>query len=178
MGIGGGRSRFRQDYTHNRPRGHRTLTDHLELTIAVQPQAVEAAADLLRRHAPAGVSIEPPFQALDEDGNVAFDSASPIQLRVWLPASAPDRSLDALRRDLAGLGEAAMRVLGHRRRHGQRPLDQLGRGEVFQGSGQIKFVQRGVRHGEISVWAARIAARAPPLHTHARLTQGRHSPYR
>ncbi|MCH7488146.1 MAG: 50S ribosomal protein L11 methyltransferase [Chloroflexi bacterium] len=111
MGIGGGRSRIRQDYTHSRPRGHRTLTDHLELTIAVQPQAVEAAADLLRRHAPAGVSIEPPFQALDEDGNVAFDSASPIQLRVWLPAGAPDRSLDALRRDLAELGDGVVQPL-------------------------------------------------------------------
>ena len=77
----------------------------------MQPQAVEAAADLLRRHAPAGVSIEPPFRALDEDGNVAFDSASPTQLRVWLPASAPDRSLDALRRDLAELGDGVVQPL-------------------------------------------------------------------
>ena len=77
----------------------------------MQPQAVEEAADLLRRYAPAGVSIEPPFQALDEDGNVAFDSASPTQLRVWLPAGAPDRGLDALRRDLAELGDGIVQPL-------------------------------------------------------------------
>ncbi len=77
----------------------------------MQPQAVEAAADLLRRHAPAGVSIEPPFQALDEDGNVAFDSASPTQLRVWLPAGGDDSDLDALRRDLAELGDCIVQPL-------------------------------------------------------------------
>ncbi len=76
----------------------------------MQPQAVEAAADLLRRYAPAGISIEPPFHALDEDGNVAFDNTSPTQLRVWLPAG-DDSDLDALRRDLAELGAGIVQPL-------------------------------------------------------------------
>ena len=58
----------------------------LELAIAVRPHAVEAMADLLRRFAPAGVSIEPPFDAIDEEGGVAIHESDAIRLRIWLPA--------------------------------------------------------------------------------------------
>ena len=78
--------------------------DYLELTVAVRPDAAEAAADLLRRHVPAGVSIEPPYRATDEDGGVALDAAAPVRLRAWLPAGREANAAVALlRRELRAL---------------------------------------------------------------------------
>ena len=82
--------------------------------VAVRPQAVEAAADLLRRYVPAGVSIEAPYQALDENREVALDEAAPVRLRAWLPAgSAESRAaLAVLRRELRALGEGDLGLGG------------------------------------------------------------------
>ena len=79
--------------------------EHLELAIAVRPHAVEAIADLLRRYAPSGVSIETPFDAIDEEGGVAFPIDRPVRLRVWLPAGqdATEYAIDHLRSDLLDL---------------------------------------------------------------------------
>ena len=86
---------------------------YLELTVSVRPQAVEAAADLLRSHVPAGVSIEPPFDAIDEDGNVALDAGQPVRLRAWLPAEVDGSraAVATLRHDLRALGDALVRPL-------------------------------------------------------------------
>lgn len=79
--------------------------DYLELSVAVRPEAVEAAAELLRRVAPAGVSIEPPYEAIDEDGGVALREGVPVRLRAWLPANGAARdSTLPLRRELRALG--------------------------------------------------------------------------
>ena len=87
--------------------------DYLELTVAVQPEAVEAATELLRRRVPAGVSIESPFEAIDEEGGVAFVPDAPVRLRAWLPlgddGSRP--ALAGLRRELRELGDALVRPL-------------------------------------------------------------------
>lgn len=87
--------------------------DYLELTVAVQPEAVEAATELLRRCVPAGVSIESPFEAIDEEGGVAFVPDAPVRLRAWLPlgndGSRP--ALAGLRRELRDLGDALVRPL-------------------------------------------------------------------
>ncbi|MEX0786100.1 MAG: 50S ribosomal protein L11 methyltransferase [Dehalococcoidia bacterium] len=90
--------------------------DYLELAVSVRPEAVEAAADLLRRHAPSGVSIEPQFRALDEDGGLAFDDAAPVSLRAWLVAdsSASRRAVVALRKELRALGEGVVHPLRSR----------------------------------------------------------------
>ncbi|OGO49347.1 MAG: hypothetical protein A2148_00105 [Chloroflexi bacterium RBG_16_68_14] len=87
--------------------------DYLELALAVHHQAVEAAADLLRRHVPAGVSIEAPYQALDEEGGAAPVQGAPVRLRAWLPADgARSRAtVAALRRELRSLGDALVRPL-------------------------------------------------------------------
>jgi len=95
--------------------------DYLELSVAVRPEAVEAAAELMRRHAPAGVSIEPPFRALDEDGGLAFDDDAPVRLRAWLAAdgTATRSAVAALRRDLRALGEGLARPLRARTIRGE-----------------------------------------------------------
>ncbi len=74
----------------------------LELAIAVRPHAVEAMADLLRQYAPAGVSIEPPFESIDEDGGVALHENAAVRLRIWLPpgASTTDAAIEELRTSL------------------------------------------------------------------------------
>jgi len=86
--------------------------DYLELSVAVRPEAVEAAAELLRRCAPAGVSIEPPYEAIDEDGGVALRDDAPVRLRAWLPAGGASRdSAAALRRELRTLAASVVRPL-------------------------------------------------------------------
>ncbi len=90
--------------------------DYLELAVSVRSGAVEAAADLLRRHVPAGVSIEAPYEAVDEEGGVALDEGMPVRLRAWLPLDSEGTraGLSALRRDLRALGDAVVRPLGTR----------------------------------------------------------------
>lgn len=87
--------------------------DYLELAVAVRPQSVEAVADILRRHVPAGVSIEAPYKAADEEGGVALVDDAPVRLRAWLPADgAGSRAVVvALRGELRGLGDALVRPL-------------------------------------------------------------------
>jgi len=89
------------------------LTNYLELSLAVRPQAAEAAADVIRRHVPAGVSIEPPCTPLDEEGGVAFVDDAPVRLRAWLPAdgAASQAALRSLRRELRSLGDGIVRPL-------------------------------------------------------------------
>ena len=85
----------------------------LELAVTVRPEAVEAAADLLRRYVPAGVSIEAPYEAIDEEGGVTLDEQAPVRLRAWLPAGSASSkaTIAALRRDLRSLGGDLARPL-------------------------------------------------------------------
>lgn len=80
--------------------------DYLELTVSVRPQAAEAAAGLLREHAPAGVSLESPFDVLDDDGHVAQHDDAPVTLRAWLATNASGKaSVAALRAAFRALGD-------------------------------------------------------------------------
>jgi ribosomal protein L11 methyltransferase len=87
--------------------------DYLELSVAVRPEAVDAAAELLQHYAPAGVSIEPPFRALDEDGGLAFDDRAPVRLRAWVAVDGTGArsALTPLRRELRALGAGLARPL-------------------------------------------------------------------
>jgi ribosomal protein L11 methyltransferase len=77
---------------------------YLELTVSVTPEAVEAAAELLRRSAPAGVSIEPAYRATDEDGGYEIDPRAPVRLRAWLsPGRESTANAATLRRGLRAL---------------------------------------------------------------------------
>lgn len=92
------------------------MTDYLELSLAVSADAVEQAADLLRRVVPDGVSIEPPIEPLDHDGGVAFLDA-PVRLRAWLAVdgAASATAVRRLRRELRSLGEALVVALRARK---------------------------------------------------------------
>lgn len=87
--------------------------DYLELSVVVRPHAVEAAADLLRRHTPAGVSIEAPYAAIDSEGGVRVDADAPVRLRAWLPHDGRDAvsAVELLRRELRALGDGLVRPL-------------------------------------------------------------------
>jgi ribosomal protein L11 methyltransferase len=79
--------------------------DYLEVALSVRPEAVEAATDILRRHARGGVSIEPDFTALDEEQSFTIDDEAPVRLRAWLAAVDGPAELDVIRRDLRALGD-------------------------------------------------------------------------
>ncbi len=86
--------------------------DYLELTVAVRAEAVEAAAHLLRHRAPAGVSLEAPYHAIDKEGGVALDPNAPVRLRAWLPAGREaSATIALLRRELRALGDSLVRPL-------------------------------------------------------------------
>ncbi|MGB2695451.1 MAG: 50S ribosomal protein L11 methyltransferase [Dehalococcoidia bacterium] len=88
---------------------------YLELSVAVRPDAAEAVADVLRRYVPAGVSMEAPFEAIDDEGRVAFDAAAAVRLRAWLVDDGDARSTVAkLRRELRTCGDAVVRSLRSR----------------------------------------------------------------
>ncbi len=74
--------------------------------MTVRPETVEAAADVLRRYAPGGVSIETPYLANDEDHSVALDETAPVGLRAWLAITTGPTELASLRRELRSLGAA------------------------------------------------------------------------
>jgi len=89
---------------------------YLEVTFTVQPEAVEAASEIARRHVPGGVSIDVPFEAIDEEGGVTLDRQAPVVLRAWLRAEdgAGKPALAALRRELRALDEGLVRPLRSR----------------------------------------------------------------
>lgn len=81
--------------------------DYLELRVAVRREAAEAAADLLRAAAPAGVAIDEPCEAIDDEGGILLRDELPVTVRAWLPAGAAGRTAAAaLRRELRKLGGA------------------------------------------------------------------------
>ena len=86
--------------------------DWLEFTLLVPAADVEAAADVLRRHCPGGVSIEEPILPADREEGYAFDPGRPATVRAYLPRQGDlARRRRALRRELAALGLAsAMRT--------------------------------------------------------------------
>jgi ribosomal protein L11 methyltransferase len=77
-------------------------------------EAVEAVSEILSRHAPEGVSVEPAFELVDEGLGARVDQTRPATVRAYLPGA--DRS--AARAAL----EAARADLGHLRAFGLRPI--------------------------------------------------------
>jgi ribosomal protein L11 methyltransferase len=79
--------------------------DWLEFTLLVPAADVEAAAEVLRRHCPGGVSIEEPILPADGEEGYALDPGRPATVRAYLPRQGDlARCRRALRREFAALG--------------------------------------------------------------------------
>ncbi len=76
----------------------------LEISIAVDHEAVEAVVEILARVAGGGVSVEPGFELLDEGLAVRLDTARPVLVRAWLPDAEGAATADALERTRIALG--------------------------------------------------------------------------
>ena len=89
----------------------------VELSVAVDLEAVEAVSEILTRHAPGGTSVEPGFALTDEGLGVVVDATRPAIVRACLPGLDPA----AVR---AAIAEAAT-ALGHLQAFGLRPIGEL-----------------------------------------------------
>jgi ribosomal protein L11 methyltransferase len=79
--------------------------DWLEFTLLVPAPDAEAAAEVLRRHCPGGVSIEQPILPANGEERYVLDTNRPVAVRAYLPRQdgLPSRRR-ALRRQLRALG--------------------------------------------------------------------------
>ena len=89
----------------------------LELSVAADPEAVEAVSEILSRFAPGGTTVEPAFELVEEGLGARIDPDRPAIVRAYLPA----RDAAAAREGVAG-AEAA---LGHLTAFGLRPIGSL-----------------------------------------------------
>jgi ribosomal protein L11 methyltransferase len=82
--------------------------DWLEFTLLVPAAEVEAAAEVLRRHCPSGVSIEQPILPADEEEAYTIDAAQPVAVRAYLPNHTDmAQQQHSLREELNALGLAS-----------------------------------------------------------------------
>ncbi len=89
----------------------------LELSVAADPEAVEAVSEILSRYAPGGTTVEPAFELVDEGLGATVDPTRPAIVRAYLPA-----------RDATAVGVAvagADAALGHLTAFGLRPIGPL-----------------------------------------------------
>jgi ribosomal protein L11 methyltransferase len=89
----------------------------LELSVEADVEAVEAVSEILGRYAPAGTSVEPAFELVDEGLGARVDPTRPATVRAYVSAgdrAAADRAVD----DVAA-------ALGHLQAFGLRPIGEL-----------------------------------------------------
>jgi ribosomal protein L11 methyltransferase len=89
----------------------------LELSVAVDIEAVEAVSEILGRIAPGGTSVEPAFELVDEGLGARVDPTRPSIVRAYVPAR--DRAV--AEQAVAEIAEA----LGHLQAFGLRPIGEL-----------------------------------------------------
>ena len=89
----------------------------LELSVAADPEAVEAVSEILSRYASGGTTVEPAFELIDEGLGAQVDPGRPAIVRAYLPA----RDATAVRTAVAGADAA----LGHLTVFGLRPIGPL-----------------------------------------------------
>jgi ribosomal protein L11 methyltransferase len=89
----------------------------LELSVVADVEAVEAVSEILGRYAPAGTSVEPAFDLVDEGLGARVDPTRPATVRAYVPAGDPAAS-EAIVADVA-------RDLGHLQVFGLRPIGDL-----------------------------------------------------
>jgi ribosomal protein L11 methyltransferase len=89
----------------------------LELSVEADLEAVEAVSEILSRFAPAGTSVEPAFELVDEGLGARVDPARPATVRAYVPARDPAAAERAAR--------DADAALGHLGAFGLRPIGEL-----------------------------------------------------
>jgi ribosomal protein L11 methyltransferase len=89
----------------------------LELSVVADVEAVEAVSEILGRYAPAGTSVEPAFDLVDEGLGARVDPSRPATVRAYIPAADP-AGAEATVADVA-------RDLGHLQAFGLRPIGDL-----------------------------------------------------
>ena len=89
----------------------------LELSVVADVEAVEAVSEILGRYAPAGTSVEPAFDLVDEGLGARVDPTRPATVRAYVPAA--DRAAAE-----ATVAEVAT-ALGHLQAFGLRPISDL-----------------------------------------------------
>ncbi len=89
----------------------------LELSVVADVEAVEAVSEILGRYAPAGTSVEPAFELVDEGLGARVDPTRPATVRAYVPAA--DRAAAD-----ATVADVAM-ALGHLQAFGLRPIGDL-----------------------------------------------------
>jgi len=89
----------------------------LELAVTADQEAVEAVSEILSRVAPGGVSVELPFELVDEGLGARNDGCGPAVVRAYVPALDPLAAAVAV--------EEAERSLGHLQAFGLRPIGEL-----------------------------------------------------
>ena len=89
----------------------------LELAVTSDQEAVEAVSEILSRVAPGGVSVELPFELVDEGLGARNDGCGPAVVRAYVPALDPLAAAVAV--------EEAERSLGHLQAFGLRPIGEL-----------------------------------------------------
>ena len=89
----------------------------LEVSVEADLEAVEAVSEILGRMAPAGTSVEPAFELVEEGLGARVDPTRPAIVRAYVPAADPA----AAERRAAEAEEA----LGHLQAFGLRPIGAL-----------------------------------------------------
>ena len=94
----------------------------LEISVEADNEAVEAVSEILGRVAPAGTSVEPGFELVDEGLGASVDPARPAIVRAYVEASDPaavERTIEEVTQalghlqvfDLRPIGEVATRLI-------------------------------------------------------------------
>ncbi len=89
----------------------------LELSVVVDVEAVEAVSEILGRYAPAGTSVEPAFDLVDEGLGARVDPTRPATVRAYVPAGDP-AAAESVVADVAS-------ALGHLQAFGLRPIGDV-----------------------------------------------------
>src|SRR5262245_13033492 len=87
----------------------------LELSVEADIEAVEAVSEILGRVAPAGTSVEPAFELVDEGLGARVDTAQPAIVRAYVEATDPDtieRTVEEVTQPLGHLQVFDLRPVG------------------------------------------------------------------
>jgi len=85
------------------------------LSVSTDHEAVEQVSEIISRACPGGVSVEAPFETLEEGLAARVDTGQPATIRGYISADDPvaaDTAIGTVRRDLGHLQAFALRPIG------------------------------------------------------------------